>query len=163
MSTAEQQQKQREDRELQQRLWITRELLAEVDRQRGSASERTTAMITRLSILMAAASVAGGAALTQKNPGVALILAAVLAAMSAIAGAVALLPRRVGDNGIGEMQREMWNQSEPRGLHVFLARKVETLRDEERLLDFRALWLRIGYALLTLSLAAIATGVVLRS
>lgn len=152
--------KQTEDRQLEARLWITRELLAEVDRQRESAGTRTAAMITRLSILMAAASVAGGAALTQKHPGVFLVAAAVLAACSAIAGAVALLPRRVGENGIEQMQREMWNVDEPRALHVFLARKVETLRDEERLLDFRAKWSKVGFVVLALSLVAIGAGVV---
>lgn len=150
----------REDRELNSRLWITRELLAEVDRQRESAGNRTAAMITRLSILMAAASVAGGAALTQKHPGLFLVAAALLAASAAVAGAVALLPRRVGENGVEEMQREMWNVDEPRALHVYLARKVETLRDEERLLDFRASWSRVGFVLLTLSLIAIGAGVI---
>jgi hypothetical protein len=150
----------REDHELKSRLWITRELLAEVDRQRESAGTRTAAMITRLSILMAAASIAGGAALTQKDPGIALIAAALLAAAAAVTGAVALLPRGVGENGIEEMQREMWNVEEPRALHVLLARKTETLRDEERLLDFRASCARVGFLLLTFSLVAIAAGVV---
>lgn len=150
----------REDRDLKSRLWITRELLAEVDRQRESAGSRTAAMITRLSILMAAASVAGGAALTQNDPGVFLVAAALLAASAAVVAVAALLPRGVGENGIDEMQREMWNVEEPRALHVFLARKVETLRDEERLLDFRASCARIGFVLLTFSLIAIAAGVV---
>lgn len=114
----------REDRELKSRLWITRELLAEVDRQRESAGSRTVAMITRLSILMAAASIAGGAALTQKDPGFSLVAAALLAAAAAVTGAVALLPRGVGENGIEEMQREMWNVEESRALHVLLARKT---------------------------------------
>lgn len=152
--------KRREDRQLEERLWITRELLAEVDRQRESAATRTAAMITRLSILMAAASVAGGAALTQTHPGACLVAAAVLAALAAVAGVVALLPRQVGENGIEEMQREMWNVNEPRALHVFLARKVETLRDEEKLLDFRADWSKVGFVLLTLSLVAIGVGVI---
>lgn len=152
--------RQREELQLKSRLWITRELLAEVDRQRESAGGRTAAMITRLSILLAAASVAGGAALTQKHPGVFLVGAAVLAAAAAVAGAVALLPRRVGENGIDEMQREMWNVDEPRALHVYLSRKVETLRDEERLLDFRAVWSKVGFVLLTLSLIAIGIGVI---
>ncbi|MEO6532053.1 MAG: hypothetical protein ABIO06_00610 [Pseudolysinimonas sp.] len=149
----------REDRELKSRLWITRELLAEVDRQRESAAGRTTTMITRLSILMAAASVAGGATLTQKDPGVFLVAAAMLAAGAAVTGVVALVPRGVGENGIEETQREMWNVNEPRALHVFLSRKLETLRDEERLLDFRAWCARIGFMLLTLSLVAIAAGI----
>ncbi len=152
--------KRREDRQLRARMWITRELLAEVDRQRESAGGRTAAMITRLSILMAAASVAGGAALTQRHPGVFLASAAVLAALAAIAGAVALLPRRVGENGVEEMQREMWEVEEPRALHVYLARKVETLRDEERLLNFRANCSKVGFVLLTLSLVAIGAGVI---
>jgi hypothetical protein len=117
-------------------------------------------MMTRLSILMAASTVAGGAALTQKDPGLLLVGAALLAASAAVIGAIALLPRGVGENGIDEMQREMWNVDEPRALHVYLARKVETLRDEERLLDFRASCGRIGFVLLTLSLIAIAAGVV---
>lgn len=150
----------REDRQLRARMWITRELLAEADRQRESAGSRTAAMITRLSILMAAASVAGGAALTQYRPGVFLVAAAVLAALAAVAGAVALLPRRVGENGIEEMQREMWNVDEPRALHVYLGRKVEILRDEERLLDFRATCSKVGFVLLTLSLIAIGAGVI---
>lgn len=141
-------------------MWITRELLAEVDRQRESAGSRTAAMITRLSILMAAASVAGGAALTQRHPGAFLASAAVLAALAAIAGAVALLPRLVGENGVEEMQREMWEVEEPRALHVYLARKVETLRDEERLLNFRANCSKVGFVLLTLSLVAIGAGVI---
>ena len=120
-------------------------------------------MITRLSILMAAASVAGGAALTQKHPGVFLVAAAVLAAASAVAGVVALVPRGVGENGIKEMQREMWSADEPRALHVFLDRKAETLRDEERLIDFRAWCARVGFILLTLSLVAIAAGVIEKS
>lgn len=148
-----------EDRELKSRLWITRELLAEVDRQRESAAVRMTTMMTRLSILMAAASVAVGAALTQKHPGMLLVGAALLAASAGVVGVIALLPRGVGENGIDEMQREMWNVIEPRALHVYLARKVETLRDEERLLDFRASCARIGFVLLTLSLIAIAVGV----
>jgi hypothetical protein len=152
--------RRREDRQLKSRLWITRELLAEVDRQRESAAGRTAAIITRLSILLAAASVAGGAALTQNHPGVFLVIAAVLAAAAAVAGAVALLPRRVGENGIDEMQREMWNVDEPRALHVYLSRKVETLRDEERLLDFRAVWSKVGFVLLTLTLIAIGIGVI---
>ena len=151
--------KRPEDRDLKSRLWITRELLAEVDRQRESAAARTATMMTRLSILMAAASVAVGAALTQKNPGLFLIAAALFAASAAVVGVVALLPRGVGENGIEEMQREMWNADEPRALHVYLDRKVETLRDEERLLDFRASCARIGFVLLTLSLVAIAAGV----
>lgn len=149
----------REDRELKSRLWVTRELLAEVDRQRESAAGRTATMMTRLSILMAAASVAGGAALTQKHPAMSLVAAALLAATAAVVGVVALLPRGIGENGIDEMQREMWNVDEPRAMHIYLARKVETLRDEERLINFRASCARIGFVLLTLSLVAIAAGV----
>ncbi|MGK2853648.1 MAG: hypothetical protein ACSLE3_05995, partial [Microbacteriaceae bacterium] len=85
--------------------------------------------------------------------------AALLAASAAVIGVIALLPRGVGENGIDEMQREMCKVDEPRALHIYLARKVETLREEERLLDFRASCARIGFVLLTLSLIAIAAGV----
>lgn len=152
--------KRREERQLEARLWITRELLAEVDRQSASVGERNAAMITRLSILMAAASVAGGAALTQDRPGLFLAAAAVLAASAAVIGGVALIPRRIGENGIRAMQREMWNESEPRAMHVYLDRKAETLRGEERLLDYRAKWSKVGFVLLTLSLIAVAAGVI---
>ena len=154
--------KRREERQLEARLWITRELLAEVDRQSASVGERNAAMITRLSILMAAASVAGGAALTQDRPGLflAAAAAAVLAASAAVIGGVALIPRRIGENGIRARQREMWNESEPRAMHVYLDRKAETLRGEERLLDYRAKWSKVGFVLLTLSLIAVAAGVI---
>lgn len=113
-------------------------------------------MTTRLSILVAAASVAGGLQLGAAHPTPWYVVGVFLAGAAALLGAAGLWPVSGTENGIKELQDELWNTSSGEGAYIFMHRKLEILRDEEKVLTVRAWLSRFGFGALALSIIAIA-------
>lgn len=143
-------------RELRERREIIDALGAEVERQRESLSVRASAMTTRLSVLVAAASVTGGLQLTQGQPTPWYVVGVFLAGMAALLGGVGLWPRGGGENGVEDLQDELWNEPPAVAAYVLVHRKLEILKDDESTLKFRAWFARFGFLALGLSVIAIA-------
>jgi hypothetical protein len=143
-------------RELRERIGLIRELSAEVDRQRVNHAGRASAMTTRLSILVAAASVTGSLQIGQASPSVWYVIGTFLAGAAALLGAAGLWPVSGSENGVEGLRDELWDKSPEEAEYTLMDRKLEILRDEEKLLGVRA-WLgRFGFAALAFSIVAIA-------
>lgn len=148
--------KKHERRELRERRGLIDNLSAEVDRQRASHAGRTNAMTTRLSILVAAASVTGGLQLGVDKPTAWYVVGVFLAGAAALLGAAGLWPVSGTENGIEELQNELWNKSPDEAAYILMHRKLEILRDEEKVLTIRAWLSRFGFGALAMSIIAIA-------
>ena len=145
-----------ERKALHKRRSLIDDLSAEVDRQRESNAGRANAMTTRLSILVAAASVTGGLQLGVAQPTSWYIVGVFLAGLAALLGAAGLWPVSGTENGVDDLKNELWNMAPAEAAYVFMHRKLEILRDEEKLLGARAWLSRFGFAALALSIGAIA-------
>jgi hypothetical protein len=143
-------------REIRERGPIILMLAQEVDAQRASYAARSASMNTRLSVLVAAASLATGLQVDLQTPHFWYLLGSCLAAGAAIAGVVALWPRYGGENGVEELQRELWNYPPDMARYVLLHRQLDVLKEDEGRLSVRAWCARIGYSLLALSIVAVA-------
>jgi len=143
-------------RQLRERIGLIRDLSAEVDRQRAAYTSRASAMTTRLSILVAAASVAAGLQLGAAHPTVWYVIGVFLAGAAALLGAAGLWPVSGTENGVQELQDELWGMAPEEAAYVFMHRKLEILRDEETVLTVRAWLSRFGFGALALSIIAIA-------
>ena len=142
--------------QLKDRQILIQSLSAEVDRQRDSVSGRANSMTTRLSILVAAASVTGGLQLGIDTPTIWYVVGVFLAGAAALLGAAGLWPVSGTENGIEELQNELWNMAPAEAAYVLMHRKLEILRDEEKVLTVRAWLSRLGFSALALSIIAIA-------
>lgn len=148
--------KKSERRQLRERRELVDELSREVDRQRASHAGRANAMTTRLSILVAGASVTGGLQLAVDSPTCWYVLGVFLAGAAALFGAAGLWPVSGTENGVEDLQNELWNAPPEEAAYVLLHRKLEILRDEEKTLTARAWLSRLGFGALALSIVAIA-------
>lgn len=113
-------------------------------------------MTTRLSILVAAASVTGGLQLGVDQPTAWYVVGVFLAGAAAIFGAAGLWPVSGTENGVTALKEELWNMTPAEAAYVFMERKLEILRDEEKVLTVRAWLSRFGFGALALSIIAIA-------
>jgi hypothetical protein len=148
--------RKKELRELSERRGLIDELSAEVDRQRASYSERASAMTTRLSILVAAASLTASMQLNVDVLTGWYVVGVFMAGGAALVGAAGLWPVSGSENGVKDLQDELWNESPDRAAYILMHRKLDILRDDERVLAVRAWLSRVGFALLGLSVIAIA-------
>jgi hypothetical protein len=149
-----------EDQQLAERRGLIDLLSAEVDEQRRSYASRAVSMNTRLSILIAAASLASGLQIAAHAPHFWYNVGACLAALAAIAGVVGLWPRTGGENGVEDIQGELWNLTPDRAAYQFMHRKLEILREDESTLHWRRYFAVIGFGLLALSIVAVALQVI---
>jgi hypothetical protein len=150
---------QKEEHELQERSRIIGMLADEVAVQRTSFAARSSSMNTRLSVLVAAASLATGMQVDMAVPHLPYVVGACLAASAAMAGVVALWPLGGGENGVQSLQNEVWNESTDRAAYLLMHRQLEVLKEDESRLSFRAWCARVGYALLAASIVAVAVQV----
>lgn len=153
------QQDRREVLEQRRGLRRNKELLAalhqETDHQRADVSSRAGMMSTRASILIAAASLSTALQSGQQGPW---FLAAVwLSVVSAILGAVVLLPRLGSQLGVEQNEKNLWDQNPTEFIRDLMHQKLRILRRDEKAMLWRRYVLLAGYTALALSLAAAAT------
>jgi hypothetical protein len=149
-----------EERQLSERRHVVDALAAELDVQRQSFIARSSSMNTRLSILVAAASLTSGLQVASHQSRAWLIVAVCLSAAGAVCGVFALLPRTGGENGIEALQAELWNETPARAAYLLLHRKLEILKDDEKSLH-RKRWLAIaGFAFLAMSIVSVAIQII---
>lgn len=146
----------KELRQLTKRRGLIDDLSAEVDRQRTGHAGRASAMTTRLSILVAAASVTGSMQLGEQAPTAWYIVGVFLAGLAALLGAAGLWPVSGSENGVDDLKNELWNEPPDRAAYILMDRKLEILRDDEKVLAVRAWLSRFGFTSLGLSVVAIA-------
>lgn len=118
-------------------------------------------MNTRLSVLIAAASLVSGIQIAAHQPHQWFLAADVAAAVAAICGIIALWPRRGDENGIEALRDELWEYPDDFALYILLHRQLEILKLDEATLTRRSRWAAGGFSLLTLSIVAVALQVLL--
>jgi hypothetical protein len=139
-------------RDLEAHRELILELAREVDRQRESYTARSDSMTTRLSILVAAATITATLQLDQqRGPSVLYILAVVFAGMSALVAGWALWPRNGPENGVAQLMRELWGFPEMVALYALVDRKLDILKADEAVLTRRGSKARWAFISLGLS------------
>ncbi len=127
----------------------------EVDRQRASVASRADSSLVRSSILIAAAGITIGAVADDSSMTPLVAVSVTLAVLAAIAGIGALWPRSGPEHAVMGMRDDVWNKSATAAADILLARKVDVLKHDERLLRDRARWLRIGFVVYAASLVVL--------
>lgn len=150
----------REHRQVRERRGLIDLLSAEVDKQRESYASRSGSMNTRLSVLIAAASLVSGLQISTHQPHFWYIVGVCLAAAAALSGVIALWPRSGGENGVADLQNELWNLKPDMAAYVLMHRKLEVLRADEKTLHWRKTFATAGFLLLALSIVAVALQVI---
>lgn len=145
------------DRELHDRRSIIDLLGAELTHQRQGYASRASSMNSRLGILVAAASLVTGLQSSTTSPGLFVVIGACLSALAALTGVFGFWPRSGDENGIESLQAELWNLSPDHAAYLLLHRQLEVLKDDEQFLRRKAWVVRVGFALLALSIVAAAT------
>ena len=153
----------KQDRELRERRYILETLDREVDRQRLSVASRASAGMTRASILIASAGVLMSVEAATLTTGKFEVASMCLAAVAVVLGAIVLVPRHGGENGIEDLQDELWNLKRDAATHRLLHRKLEILREDERLLKQRSLFAIYGFGTFVLALLALMADLICQS
>lgn len=149
-----------EEEQVAERRGLIDLLSAELDTQRAGYASRAGSMNTRLSVLVAAASLVSGLQIAAHSPHFWYIMGACLAATAALTGVIALWPRTGGENGIEQLRNELWNMTPDMAAYVLLERKLEVLKIDESNLHWRRYFAVAGFASLALSIVAVALQVI---
>ena len=150
----------RERRQMRDRRGLIDLLSAEIDKQRDSFASRSGSMNTRLSVLIAAASLVSGMQISAHQPHFWYLVGTCFAASAALSGVIALWPRTGGENGVANLQDELWNLGPDMAAYVLMHRKLEVLRADEKTLHWRKIFATVGFLLLAFSIVAVALQVI---
>jgi hypothetical protein len=71
-----------------------------------------------------------------------------------------LWPRAGEENGVEDLQNELWNMHPDRAAYVLLHRKLDVLKTDEKSLHRRRVFAAAGFLLLALSIVSVALQVI---
>jgi len=139
--------------ELRDRAGLVAILSDEVDRQLQSVGARASSMSTRASLLVGAAGIMTGLQVAPDGDRPWQYIASLVAAgLAALVGVIALIPRGAPEVPILAAERTFWNYTASESRWTLAHWKLDTLRDQERALKWRALVVVAGFASLTIAI-----------
>jgi hypothetical protein len=127
-------------------------LADEIDRQLESVGARSRGMATRASILIASASIMTGLQIPEEDRPWQFAASLIAGAIAAIAGVLALLPRGGPEVSIELAEQTFWNLSRTQAQRNLTYWKLDTLKDQEKALKWRARLIVAGFAALAVAL-----------
>lgn len=141
----------REDKDFARNRVLIDALDAEVDRRRGFVAQRTDALTTKASILIASASLVTALQSAKTDSGW-IGFAIGLSALAAVLGIAALMPRVGNELDLIATERNLWGDADVRAIRNLTSAKREVLQQDEHALFWRAIVVTSGFACLAAAL-----------